>query len=395
MRANLLSLQNTGKLLDQTQLRLATGNKVNSALDNPVNFFAAQSLNQRASSLSALLDGMGQAIQTIQSVNQALTSITSLVKQLTSIANTAKTNLNNTTTQNILGTISATGLDSNIVADLTYATGGITADEAFTLQNASGAVHTFTITAGMTLNELVDSINEVDGFQASVVYGDGTKTYNDTATTTDTMGVGGAYLKIVSSAGEAITAADVGSGAALSVLGLDTSSLAVTTGGITNDITSFNDVLDNIDQLVTDSNYQGNNLLDGLSNDLTVQVNELSTGAITVTSKNATAAGIGLNDAAWTDATDINASIDEINTALSNLQAIASSFSNTLSLIQNRQDFTSNIVNNLQDGATRLTIADKNEEGANLLALQTQQQLGIQALSLSSQANQSVLRLFS
>src|SRR5271157_829232 len=89
MRANLLSLQTTGSKLGTAQLDLSTGNKVNSALDNPVNFFAAQALNQRASSLSALLDGMGQAVSTLQATNQGITSITTLVNQLTSIANSA------------------------------------------------------------------------------------------------------------------------------------------------------------------------------------------------------------------------------------------------------------------------------------------------------------------
>src|ERR1700734_1213190 len=102
MRANLLSLQQTGNALSTTQLDLSTGNKVNSALDNPVNFFAAQSLNQRASQLSALLDGMGQAVSAIQATNQGITSITNLVNQLTSITNSATQDLANITTINTL-----------------------------------------------------------------------------------------------------------------------------------------------------------------------------------------------------------------------------------------------------------------------------------------------------
>src|SRR5271169_6540680 len=118
MRANLLSLQQTGNSLSSTQLALATGNKVNSALDNPVNFFAAQALNQRASSLSALLDGMGQAVSTLQATNQGITSITTLVNQLTSIANSAKQNIAKVTTQQVLETAGADGVDSLGVADL-------------------------------------------------------------------------------------------------------------------------------------------------------------------------------------------------------------------------------------------------------------------------------------
>jgi flagellin-like hook-associated protein FlgL len=128
-----------------------------------------------------------------------------------------------------------------------------------------------------------------------------------------------------------------------------------------------------------------------------VQVNELSQGAITINNTDLTNTGLGLGAAAtnaWATTTDINTDIAAIDAALSKLASTASGFANSLSLIQTRQDFTNNLINTLKDGSSSLTIADKNEEGANMLALQTQQQLGIEALSLSSQANQSVLRLF-
>lgn len=80
VRSNLLSLQNTASLLDTTQTRLATGNKVNSALDNPTSYFTAASLNARASDLGNLLDSVSNAIQTIQAANDGITSITKLVE---------------------------------------------------------------------------------------------------------------------------------------------------------------------------------------------------------------------------------------------------------------------------------------------------------------------------
>src|SRR5450432_843416 len=85
VRQNLLSLQNTASLLTTTQNRLATGKKVSSAFDNPTSFFTSQSLTNRANSLSALLDQVGQAQQTLQAANQGLTSITSLLQQALSI----------------------------------------------------------------------------------------------------------------------------------------------------------------------------------------------------------------------------------------------------------------------------------------------------------------------
>ena len=421
MRANLLSLQKTGASLSTTQLNLSTGNKVNSALDNPVNFFAAQSLNHRASQLSALLDGMGQGIQTIQAANQGLTTLTTLVNQLTSIANTAKSDLAKATTQNVLQSAGGpnTGINSTAVADLTDAAGGgginsataVTAGDTFTLQDGTNPAATFTIgsganQAGTSLASIVNAINQTSGFQASIVYGDGV-TQSSSA---QTLGVpsggimqsGQAYLKVVSTDGKAVTAANGGTNAGTSVLAalgltVATSNAITTGGGDAGDVTSYGDVIKQINQTVTDSNYQGNNLLAGAAGaNLTVQVNELSSGAITVTKVDATASGLGITAAhnGWASSADVDIDIAKINTALATLQTQASGFANSLSLLQTRQDFTTNLINTLQNGASSLTIADKNEEGANLLALQTQQQLGIQALSLSSQANQSVLRLF-
>ena len=89
MRSNLLSLQGTASLMSQTQERLASGKKVNSAVDNPSSYYTAQSLNNRANDLSALLDSMGQAISTIKAANEGIESITSFVEQAKAVANSA------------------------------------------------------------------------------------------------------------------------------------------------------------------------------------------------------------------------------------------------------------------------------------------------------------------
>src|SRR6266480_6729726 len=90
VRQNLLSLQNTAALMSQTQNRLATGKKVNSALDNPGSFFTSQSLNNGASDLNALLDSIGQAQQTLSAADTGLTSLTKLVQSAKSIAQQAR-----------------------------------------------------------------------------------------------------------------------------------------------------------------------------------------------------------------------------------------------------------------------------------------------------------------
>ena len=93
LRSNLLSLQNTQRNIDVTQLRLATGLRVNSALDGPQNFFTAQSLNDRAFDLGRLLDGISQSVRTIEEANSGVTALTTLVNQAESIAQEAETEL--------------------------------------------------------------------------------------------------------------------------------------------------------------------------------------------------------------------------------------------------------------------------------------------------------------
>ena len=97
MRSNLLSLQGTVDLLNRTQNRLSTGKKVNSAIDNPMSFFASQALTSRASTIDSLKDGMGQAIQTIQAADKGIKAITAMIEQAKGIAQSALSAEANTT----------------------------------------------------------------------------------------------------------------------------------------------------------------------------------------------------------------------------------------------------------------------------------------------------------
>src|SRR5450432_389088 len=87
VRQNLLSLQSTADLLATTQNRLSTGRKVNTALDNPTNYFTAQGLDNRAGDISNLLDGIGNGVQVLQAANTGITSLQKLVDTAKSIAN--------------------------------------------------------------------------------------------------------------------------------------------------------------------------------------------------------------------------------------------------------------------------------------------------------------------
>ncbi|MBK5960966.1 hypothetical protein CCR97_22575 [Rhodoplanes elegans] len=157
----------------------------------------------------------------------------------------------------------------------------------------------------------------------------------------------------------------------------------------------FNDVLDQIDSLSKDASYNGINLLNG--DDLKVAFNEKNTSSLTIKGVTLNASNLGLNKQNGTtfqDNTKIDATISAINDALTSLRTQASKFGSNLTTVQTRQDFTKSMVNTLQTGGDNLVLADSNEEGANMLALQTRQQLSTTALSLANQANQAVLRLF-
>src|SRR2546429_4173417 len=124
VRQNLLSLQSTADLLSTTQNRLATGNKVNSALDNPTNFFTALGLNNRASDINNLLDGIGNGVQVLQAANTGITSLQKLVDTAKSIANQAlQTTVGYSTKSNVSATVSgATALDLRGTTSFTSAT---------------------------------------------------------------------------------------------------------------------------------------------------------------------------------------------------------------------------------------------------------------------------------
>jgi flagellin len=261
VRQNLLALQNTADLFTKTSNRLATGKKVNSALDNPNNFFTAQGLEGRASDLSGLLDGLSNAVQTVTAANNGITAIQKLVESAKALTSQAKQ-------------------------------------------------------------------------------------------TSDT-----------------VTRADLA--------------------------TQFNALLTQIDQLAADSGFNGVNLLNG--DNLDVTFNETATSTITITAVTDTTAGaLSVSTAAgsWTSAANIDAAVADLTAATNTLRSQAKTFGSNLAVVQARQDFTKATINTLQVGADNLTLADTNEEGANLTALQTRSQISTVSLSLLNQQNQNVLRLF-
>ena len=459
MRTNLLSLQNTQSLMDMTQERLSTGNKVNSALDNPSSYYAARSLNNRADDLSALLDSMGQGIQTIKAANEAIETITSFVEQAKAVANTARDITSNydqyaiTTdevTEPVKGTIMLDSRTDLSTFELTIA--AAENNKEFTVYMEDGTQKTITTIAtptdaktiaadvatqlqGMGLNAELDeagtkiTVSTTDATAVSWVNGDpdGLATADDTAIIVeldDTTGANSATIAAaINAASEAatmeieakpdgkklaITATDLefrifadndpDNQAALEALGgadeKKSGDASIVKEERVKYAKQFNDILVQIDNVAKDASYKGVNLLQ--ENDLTVIFNEDRSSKLEVEGVDASSEGLGMSEARgdWQRNTDIDFAITQAENAISQLRVMASDFGNNYSIVQTREDFTDNVINVLTEGADNLTLADMNEESANMLALQTRQQLGVNSLSLASQASQAVLKLF-
>src|SRR3984957_2494419 len=156
----------------------------------------------------------------------------------------------------------------------------------------------------------------------------------------------------------------------------------------------YNALRTQINQLSSDSSYNGINLLGGDS--LKVTFNETGTSSLTIQGVNFSSTGLGLSTVSGTgfqDNNNINTTIGSLDTALTTLRSTAASFGSNLSTVQTRQDFTKDLINTLQTGSDNLVLADTNQEGANLLALQTRQQLSITSLSLAPQSDQAILKI--
>lgn len=368
MRSNLLSLQQTQSLMDTTQERLSTGKKVNSAIDNPSSYYTAQSLTNRASDLSSLLDSMGQVVQTIQAANEGIEAITDFVQQAKALANTARDNAT------VKGTTSSgTYTAADDTQDITVKIDGVadqdikvTLEDTDTLEQAATKIAAALNDGTNGVKDAEDTV--IDGFTATIENG---------------------QIKISNSKGIVANVSGTISGITFNgEIGNSTR---------TTSMKQYNEILDQIDQLAKDSGYKGVNLLQG--NSLKVVFNEDRSSYLTINSTFADTSDEGLKISRaedWTnpDNEAIDASISELENAITSLRNMASEFGNNYSIVENRENFTESLINVLEEGSDKLTLADMNEESANMLALQTRQQLAINSLSLASQAAQSVLSLF-
>ncbi len=267
IRSNLLSLQGTSDLMAQTRSRLSSGKRVASAVDDPVAYFQAKSLTDRASDLKSVKDNITQGVKTLETAVKALEGAEKLIKQMKGLA-----------------------ISAQAESDATKR--GKLADQ-------------------------------------------------------------------------------------------------------------FDDLKDQLDDLVRDAQYQGVNLIDAsntFTQELKVTLNEDTTNVseISISAKSSTSAGLSITAAAngWAATADAEGDVDTINEALVTLRENMQELGNNLAFLKVREEFTATLVNNLDDGASKLVEADMNAEAANMLTLQTRQQMGTNALSMANQAEQSILQLF-
>ena len=376
VRQNLLSLQSTADLLSTTQNRLATGNKVNSALDNPTNFFTSQGLNNRAGDISNLLDSIGNGVQVLQAANTGLTSLQKLVDTAKSIANQVlQTTVGYSAKSTVTSAAALGGTAANLVDGTT-----IKAGQTIIIA-ANGNLPALTVTIGAS--ESLDQLNTALAAGSLTASLDSSNklvitTTNDAASST----IGA--VTVGSTPGTATFGAAVAPVA-------DAGSQAIRA----NLVSQYNGIISQITNTAQDASFNGINLLN--SDVLKLTFNETGKSTLSITGVTYNATGLGLSSlVAGTDFLDNNSAnkaLTALSAASTSLRTEASALGSNLSIVQIRQDFSKSLINVLQTGASNLTLADTNEEAANSQALSTRQSIAVSALALANQSQQSVLQL--
>jgi flagellin len=403
VRQNLLSLQSTADLLATTQNRLSTGKKVNTALDNPTNFFTAQGLDNRASDLNNLLDGIGNGVQVLQAANTGITSLKKLVDTAKSLANQVLQAPAGFSVKASATTAAPTGAGplgvAGTAADLTNAGTNSLDGKTFVFTPAVGAATTITVssTAGS------GKVNSIDAFNAAL----SSAGIGLTASLASDGSIG--FVSTNDNASQILTLGTTAAANTVALSGTGTFALVTPAGGTAGNpvadapsqairaglVKQYNDIITQITTTAQDASFNGINLLNG--DDLKLTFNESGKSTLTIKGVTFNAAGLGLAPlVAGTDFLDnssANATIAKITNVSNVLRTEASTLGSNLSIVQIRQDFSKNLINVLQTGSSNLTLADTNEEAANSQALSTRQSIAVSALALANQSQQSVLKL--
>ncbi len=483
-----LASQRTAKAIDASQLRLATGQRVNSALDNPNNFFTSLSLSQDATDLGRVLDGLSQGIRSLQAAENALLGLNEIIGSVDSITRDAQRVLVGNT-RNVSDLILADDpvlyykLDESTgTAAANLGTGGSFLDGGYrngVAQNA-GALHfgegnnsakfdgvndyisirnhplINTSAAGYAERtvELTFQADDVNGRQvlfeeggtgnSAAIYLDDNRIYFaardagdfgpfDISTTIEAGKTYHASFVLDSNAGTFtgyLNGEEVGTGDVTKPLARHTGGVAIGRNingthfhdganpgngesfqGRISDFALYNSVLtqedlesryeatqldtaelyekevstflEQIDPFVNDSGFRGVNLLD---NDfLRTNFNVTGSSKLITEGGDFRLSSLGLNSPSFRTLEGLNETLDEVERALKQFETFSNKLANSLSIIQARQNFTEQSSNILQSASSDLVVGNQEEEAANLLALQTRQQVQVATLALSNQ----------
>lgn len=449
MRANLTSLQQTASLMDQTQLRLSTLKSVNSVTDDPVKYFTSQALSSRASILDGVKSGISSALNTISaattgidSIKESISSLESVVAQARTIAGKTDSDSNSKRADLVNQYNDLLDQIDNTVEDSSY--------NGVNLLKASTSLR-------VNFNEDASTSRTVAGFDANYSAlgtggaASGSVSVSQTSTTvTATLGTAGT---VVATDGSDLAASSVSvafGNSSVTMTGFDTDSSDASAGNVTITLSNGGSVNLAVGSTVTDGNVQfaraanGNltvtyddngdgtfsagttsgddqvsiafgtgvvtSTVNGTAANYTSTVTMTNTaGAYTVGSADGSAGGgtiggsggaglgrltVDATGSALDTDTELDALVTRLSSARTYLEKESSNMGANVSMLTTRSNFLTSLMNTLNTGSDDLTKADTNLEGANMLALQTRQQLGVTSLSLASQALQGVLRLF-
>ena len=380
VRDSLLSLQSTIQLINRTQGRLSTGLAIRNPIDDPIKFFQAKTLSDRATDFDEKKAGIDQGISSLTAALDGTEAIESIVAQMKGLVVSAKSATSATIAELVSQFNDLRTQIANLARDTQF--------QGLNLINGTGQTLTVSFSTDTSSTLLVNSVDVAEGgaglairqaLTAAELSGSVFNVSYDFATGV-TVSTGSTIT--VTYAGESAFA--FGS-AGTYTFEYGTSTVTISVGSAGDTTTTFT---------TTQTIQAGTSITFTVDVGTGIGVGDVAFAGITtgvsVTIGDVT--GQYIIDSSFT--TQINTLVNDLETALTTLRTKAQTLGSNVALLQTRLEFTANYVNTLQTGADKLTLADLNEEGANLLALQTRQQLGIQALAFAGQAEQSILLLF-
>lgn len=440
IRSNLMSLQNTSELLSRTEHRLSTGKDVNSPIDNAQNFFAARNLNDRASGLNQRLDAMGQSIQTLQSANNGIDTIRDMVDNMKALVNDALSRTDAEERREIGEQYNELLRQADTIAkDSIYAgTNLLQGNQILTVQfNEQFGESELDIqgvnirgpengpnTAGASEVGGSQEFGPIAASQASVATQGsiGSQSATPSVASSATVASQGSVAGQASEASQAAlaTQGSIGSQAGPPSVASQPSQASQASSGSQASIAS-------IPSLASQATTASVGSQSGISFQPSIasQASQASQGSVSRAENYAFTLNVTTSEVGTSDVVGLKShGLDRTGTGPGgtperhNVDFGAANFQDTLgklvvdlermdealstessrmtqnvTIVTLREEFTDNQISTLESGAEKLTLADMNEEGANLLALQTRHSLAIQSLSLSSQQSQQVLRL--